>query len=93
MRPSPPRVTVLLCLLPSILPLTAEVTPFDQPLVEEREIAIACELTAPGSNANVPVVEAAKEAIAADGWRRLEESHRGAAPAKIAADCRNFVKR
>jgi hypothetical protein len=35
----------------------------------------------------------AKEALAADAWRRLEESQRGASPQKIAADARDFAKR
>jgi len=35
----------------------------------------------------------AKEALAADAWRRIEESHRGATPERIAADVRDFVKR
>lgn len=35
----------------------------------------------------------AKEVLAADAWRRLEESHRGATPVRIAADLRDFAKR
>lgn len=35
----------------------------------------------------------AREALAADAWRRLEESQRGASPQKIAADARDFAKR
>ena len=35
----------------------------------------------------------AKEALAADVWRRLEESHRGTTPERIASDTRAFVKR
>lgn len=35
----------------------------------------------------------AKEALAADTWHRLEESHRNVAPQKIAGDLRDFLKR
>jgi hypothetical protein len=39
----------------------AQATPLNDPLVEEKEVLITCELTKPEPKANVPVFESAKE--------------------------------
>jgi hypothetical protein len=47
--------------------LTAETTPLDQPLVEEKEITITCELKVAPRVGEVPVLQSAKECEGAKG--------------------------
>jgi hypothetical protein len=55
------------CLFWSAAFLRAETTPFDQPLEEEREITIACELSEAPRPSAVPVFTSAKQGEAAKG--------------------------